>query len=119
MTKTEFIESLNESRNYIYTNDLLSSYFVGGNCIGKRRSEGEPRPDRGRILIITERFSGDDSYMLKPFGWYDEMYFEMRDIKNDDSVRMYTSNGDGIVNEYLLFLEDLSIWDGPLPVLEK
>ncbi len=115
MTKTEFIASLDESRNYIYTNDLLFSYFVAGNCVGKRRSPGEPRPDRGRILIITERFSGDGSYKLKPYGWYDEMYFELRDIKDDDSVLMYTSNGDGIVNEYLLFLEDLIIWDEPLP----
>jgi hypothetical protein len=119
MTKKEFIENLDESRNYIYTNDLLSSYFVARNCIGKRRSPGEPRPDRGRILIITERFSGDGSYKLKPYGWYDEMYFELSDIKDDDSVLMYTSNGDGIVNEYLMFLEDLIIWDGPLPELEK
>jgi hypothetical protein len=119
MTKKEFIEGLDESRNYIYVNELLSSYFVGGNCIGKRRSPGEQRPDRGRILIITERFSGGGSYKLKPYGWYDEMYFELRDIKDDDSVLMYTSNGDGIVNEYLLFLEDLIIWDGPLPELEK
>lgn len=119
MTKNEFIESLDKSRNYIYTNDLLSSYFVARNCIGKRRSPGEPRPDRGMILIITERFLGGGSFKLKPYGWYDEMYFELRDIKDDDSVLMYTSNGDGIVNEYLLFLEDLIIWDGPLPELEK
>ncbi len=119
MTKKEFIEGLDEARNYIYANDLLSSYFVGGNCIGKRRSPGEPRPDRGRILIISERFSGGGSYKLKPFAWYDEMYFELRDIKDDESVLMYTSNGDGIVREYLLFLEDLIIWDGPLPELEK
>jgi hypothetical protein len=32
---------------------------------------------------------------------------------------MYTSNSDGIVREYLLFLEDLIVWDGPLPELEK
>jgi hypothetical protein len=119
MTKKEFIAGLDEASNYIYVNDLLSSYFVGGNCIGKRRSPEEPRPNRGRIVIITKRFSSGGSYKLKPHGWYDEMYFELRDIKDDDSILMYTSNGDGIVNEYLLFLEDLIVWDDPLPELEK
>lgn len=119
MTKKEFIEGLDKSRNYIYANDLLSSYFVGGNCIGKRRSPGQPRPNQGMILIIKERFSSSGSYELKPYGWYDEMYFQLKDINDDESVLMYTSNGDGIVHEYLLFLEDLIIWDGPLPELTK
>lgn len=41
----------------------------------------------------------------------------MKMNQEDDSVLMYTSNGDGIVNEYLLFLEDLKLWNGQLPEL--
>jgi hypothetical protein len=115
MTKIEFIESLKESSYYFYTNDLLSSYFVGGRCIGKRRSPMDPLPQKGSILIIINRFPGSSSYKLKPYQWYDELYFETKDINNDGSILLYTSNGDGIVNEYLLFLEDLSLWNGPLP----
>ena len=118
MTKSEFIESIKEPRNYFYSNHLLMSYFVGGTCIGKRRSPSDPEPEKGSILIISERGSYG-SYKLKPYGWYDEMYFELRDISDDNSLRLYTTNGDGIVNEYLLFLEDLKFWNGPLPELRK
>ncbi|MFY7945318.1 MAG: hypothetical protein ACOVNZ_12095 [Crocinitomicaceae bacterium] len=119
MTREDFIASLNEPCNYFYTNDLLSSYYVAGNCIGKRRNSDDPQPDRGSILIMTPTIPGKQ-FKIKPYGWYDEMYFGISDINDDDSVYLVTLDGEyDVVNKYKLFLEDLKFWVAPLPELSK
>jgi hypothetical protein len=117
MNKEVFIENIKQERNYFYAGDLLSNYYVGGNFIGKRRKPEDPQPEKGNILIIYSK-NNDDSYTLKPYGWYDEMYFTLQDIKNDNSVNMRTFDSEcNVVNEYTLFLEDLRFWEGQLPSL--